>query len=258
MFDALYVGATGMRAHEGHIGVIANNLANVNTTAYRREIVTFSELAASLSTVEPMALTEGQVARVRGAGSITQISASQQPGELKLTGEPLDIAIDGPGYIEVVRVDGSPAFTRAGVLRIDPDGWLTVADGSMLAARIEIPPDSSTVIVEPDGRIQVQVDAQGLYEVGQLELVTFQNPAGLEVAGDNLLVHTPAAGQMSAGRPGEDGFGILRQGALESSNVQLVDEIVAMLLAQRAFEMNSRVLQAADQMMAITNGLFRA
>ncbi len=264
MFDAMYIGATGMRAHQTQLDTIAQNIANVNTTGFRRSVVSFADVSASMLAAASADVSAdgpgslGGAALIPGAGSLAQIALSSTAGELKQTGEPLNIAIDGPGFIEVLRPDGTPAYTRAGALRINGDNLLAAADGSPLAARIEFPPDTKAARIDPDGKVYAIVNASDApVELGQIELVTFSNPAGLEAAGSNLYVATAAAGTPQVSQAGEAGVGSIRQGFLESSNVQLIDELVSLMLAQRAFEFNGKVVQAADQMMSITNGLYR-
>jgi flagellar basal-body rod protein FlgG len=258
MFDALYVGATGMRGQQLQIDTIAHNLANLNTVGYRRSVTSFAEISTALSMNEIAAIAAPANVTTRGAGSIAQVSLSSLAGELKLTGEPLDVAIDGVGFFEVIRADGTPAYTRAGRLKVDGDGMLALADGSVLASQIQIPSDAQEIRVGADGRVfaVVGADTEPL-ELGRLDLVTLPNPTALKAVGDNLFVASAQAGEPQTGAPGELGLGTLRQGYLESSNVQMADELVTLMLAQRAFEMNARVVQAADQMMSITNSLYR-
>ncbi|MET0659438.1 MAG: flagellar hook-basal body complex protein, partial [Steroidobacteraceae bacterium] len=176
----------------------------------------------------------------------------------KATGEPLDVAIDGVGFLEVTRADGTPAYTRAGKLHIDADGMLALPDGSVLAEQIQIPTDAKEIRIAADGRVLiVTANDSNPVEVGRLQLATFPNPGQLKAVGDNLYVAPAEAGEPQVANPMESGAGALRQGHLESSNVQLADELVTLMLAQRAFELNARVVQAADQMMAITNSLYR-
>lgn len=261
MLDALYVGATGMRGHQLQIDTIAHNLANVNTAGFRRGVVSFSEVAAALAAsgdVTGLANVRTFGSSLRGAGVSGEVTLSLLAGELKPTGEPLDLAIDGIGFIEVIRQDGTPAYTRAGKLMINEEGLLATADGSPLATRIEIPSDAREIQVAADGRVQVLVtDREEPIEMGQIELVAFANPSALRAAGSNLYVADATAGDPRVAAPGELGMGTLRQGFLEASNVRLADELVTMMVAQRAFELNARVVQAADQMLSITNSLYR-
>jgi flagellar basal-body rod protein FlgG len=257
MNDALYVAASGMRGQQLQIDTIAHNLANINTVGFRRGVASFADVTAAVaaSAADPNDMTTPPM---RGAGVASSVNLSSTSGELKQTGEPLDLAIDGPGFIEVVRSDGTPAYTRAGKLKINEDGLLAAMDGSPLAARIEMPADTRKINVLPDGRVTAVVgeDTEAV-DIGQIELVAFRNPAALTAAGANLYIAPAAAGEPQVAAPGELGTGVLRQGFLESSNVQLADELVTMMLAQRAFELNARVVQAADQMLSITNSLYR-
>jgi flagellar basal-body rod protein FlgG len=259
MFDALYVAASGMRGEQLQIDTIAHNLANLNTVGFRRSIASFSEVSAAVAASG--VATDGvqaTVATPHGAGVSSNLTLSSLAGELKPTGEPLDLAIDGIGFLEVLRTDGTPAYTRAGKLRINDERLLTTLDGSPLSARIEIPNDARRVDIAPDGKVSALVgDSTDPVELGQIELAAFPNPTALTAAGANLYVAPPAAGEPQVAAPGELGMGTLRQGFLESSNVQLADELVTMMLAQRAFELNARVVQAADQMLSITNSLYR-
>ena len=259
MFDALYVAASGMRGQQLQIDTIAHNLANLNTVGFRRGVVSFQEMAAALAANQ---LDATQAANTlvapRSTGVTSSVAMSSLMGDLKRTGEPLDVAIDGLGFIEVTREDGTPAYTRAGKLRTNVDGLLAAQDGSPLAGRIEIPSDARRVEIQANGRVVGVVgDDEQTVELGQIDLIKFANPAGLRAAGANLYVADTTAGEPQIAAPGEMGMGSLKQGYLEASNVQMADELVTMMVAQRAFELNSRVVQAADQMMSITNGLYR-
>lgn len=263
MFDALYIAATGMHAHQSQVDAIAHNVANLNTVGFRRSVVSYSEATASITSASSNLALESTApvlptGTLRGAGALARVALSTAGGELKPTGEPLDIAIEGTGFLEVVRPDGTPGYTRAGSLSINPDGLLALADGTPLAGRIAIPPDAQQIHINADGTVTAGVSGQTEpLELGHIELVSFGNPGALEAVGGNQFVATAESGQARAGTPTEDGLGSLRQGFVESSNVQLTDEMVSMMLAQRAFELDGRVVQAADQMMAITNGLYR-
>jgi flagellar basal-body rod protein FlgG len=261
MFDALYIGATGMRAQQTQIDTIAHNVANVNTTGFRRSSVSFAEVSAARAALAPTPLSEAVADALgpRGAGAYARVALSVMNGELKQTGSAFDLAIEGTGFIEVMRADGVPAYTRAGTLRVNDDGALALADGAPLAQRVDLPPDTSAVEIKEDGRVLVRVNGlEEQIEAGHIELVSFTNPGGLEPIGENLYAATADSGEARSGTPGENGLGLLRQGFLESSNVQMIDELVTLMLAQRAFEMNGRIVQAADQMLAITNSLYRS
>jgi flagellar basal-body rod protein FlgG len=256
MFDALYIAATGMRAHQAEVDAIAHNVANLNTVGFRRSVVSFAEATAAVAPVSTELV--GQTDELRGAGALAHTTLSTAGGELKQTNRPMDIAIDGAGFLEVVRPDGSPAYTRAGQLAIDADGVLGLADGTPLAGRIVLPPDASDIRIGVDGQVTAVIAGQTEpIDAGRIELVSFPNAAALDAGGGGLFGATATSGGARPGTPASDGLGMVRQGYLEASNVQLVEEMVAMMLAQRAFELDGRVVQAADQMMAITNGLYR-
>jgi flagellar basal-body rod protein FlgG len=248
MFEALYVGATGMRSQQLHLDTIAHNIANLNTVGFRRGRLSFAEVTA----------TAGLQGVPHGAGVVASVVPSSAAGELRQTREPMNVGIAGLGFMEVLRPDGSLAYTRAGQLSVTSEGLLAVEGGLPLSARIQVPSDTRELRIEPDGRVSVLAGSeQDSIEIGQLELVAFTNPGALAAVGDNLYAAPLEAGEPQAGTPGELGLGTLRQGFLEGSNIELTDELVTLLLAQRSFELNSRVIQAADQMLSITNGLYR-
>ena len=258
MFDAMQVSAAGMRAHETQINTISQNVANMNTVGYRRQLVSFAELSMDASgLLSGDKLGQVGVSAAHGAGSLALLSLSNRAGELKQTGEVLDVAIDGAGFFEVQRADGSVAYTRAGNLHVDASGNLQTLSGDTLTAQINVPTGATGLKIAADGKVIASIDGKGEAELGQIELATFGNPAALLPVGDNLYVATEQSGELKTGMPGESGLGALRQGFLESSNVQMIDELVALMIAQRAFEMNSRIAQTADQIQSITNGLIR-
>jgi flagellar basal-body rod protein FlgG len=260
MFDALYIGATGMRSEQVQIDTIAHNLANVNTAGFRRGVASFAEVSAgvNIDATSSASLTQAVRSALRGAGVMAQVTLSGASGELRPTNESFDVAIDGMGFIEVVRADGTPAYTRAGHLTVNAEGLLASADGSALASRIEVPTDAREIQIQSDGHVLVRTGtSEEPMEIGQIELVSFANASALSAAGNGLYVAPPSAGEPQIGVPGDLGLGVLRQGYLEASNVQMTDELVSMMLAQRAFELNARVVQAADQMLSITNSLYR-
>ena len=260
MTDALFVGATGMRAHQTQVDTIANNVANVNTVGFRREAVNFSSVMAALQSgaSDPLGAQLQSSLRARGAGAIASLQLSTNGGELKQTSQPLDLAIEGSGFFEVQLPDGSPAYTRAGALSLNADGLLSTAAGLPLSSRIAVPADVNNLRIAANGHVTADLPTRAGVELGEIETANFANPAGLESIGDNMYRATTASGQMQLGTPGDAGSGTIRQGYLESSNVQLVDELVSLMLAQRGFEMNSKIVQAADQMLGITNALYRS
>jgi flagellar basal-body rod protein FlgG len=263
MFDSLYIGATGMIAHQSQMDTIANNLANLNTIGFRRGLVTFSDVSAhlaatALSAVGHSAATTASSA-LSGAGSVVQTTLSLLPGTLQSTNEPLNVAINGSGFFEVLRPDGTPAYARAGALEVNSDGLLALSDGTPLSAQVQVPPDAGTLTINSDGQVTALLGAATTPTVlGQIELVNFANPGALTVLGSNQYTAPAAAGTPQTGKPGSAGFGQLQQGYLEASDVDLNQEMTALLLAQRGFELNSKIVQSADQLWSITNGLARS
>jgi flagellar basal-body rod protein FlgG len=258
MSDAMYVAATGMRAHQLEVDVISNNVANINTTGFRREAVSYSELTAGISVATSSAddVNIAVTRRFGGAGTLADVRRTTEAGALKETGDPLHVAIDGAGFLEVIREDGSLAYTRAGVLRILDDGQIATLEGMPLAAQLRLPASLAGLRIDSDGRVEANDGTDGTWrEVGQIDVARFANPGALTPAGQGLYLPAPEAGEPMLGRFGEAGAGLIRQGYLEQSNVELGDEMVALMVAQRAFEMNSRVFQVADQMLAMTNAL---
>lgn len=258
MLQALYIGATGMFSQQQNVDTIANNLANVNTTSYKKSRVTFSD-AYYKNAAAQSATDTGMPTDMIGMGSwVTGNDKSFTQGTLKQTNGPLDLAIQGNGFLEVTMPDGSSAYTRYGALTINKDGLLATTDGYVLKQQIHIPSDATQTVVDATGKVSVQVPSQpALMEVGQLELVSFQNPETLESLGQNLYVTSTRTGASITAKPGEEGLGTISQGYLESSNVQLAEEMVNLVLAQRAYELNAKVIQTSDEMLSISNNLRR-
>jgi flagellar basal-body rod protein FlgG len=248
-----------MRAQQTQVDTIANNLANVNTVGFRRESVNFSSVMAALQSgaTDPLGVALRNNLEARGAGALASLQLSTNGGELKPTQQPLDVAIEGNGFFEVILPDGTPAYTRAGAFSLNAEGLLATAGGLPLSARIGIPPDAGNLRIGRDGLVVADLPDRANVELGNVELAAFSNPAGMQSIGENLYRPTEASGEMQMGAPSSAGNGALRQGFLESSNVQLVDELVTLMVAQRSFEMNSKVVQAADQMLGIANSLYR-
>jgi flagellar basal-body rod protein FlgG len=259
MLDALAIGATGMQAQQAHVDAIASNLANVNTAGFKKNRASFSELvvAAAQPGRDPAG---GGVFATSAVGAGVQLASGKvfDAGELKRTDAPLDIAIQGDGFLEVLMPDGSRAFARGGSLKVDADGQLATQAGLPLKPGVSIPDNAQGVTISASGRVQVRVPGQAApVDVGQLELARFANPQSLLAQGANLYRATEASGEPIGGRPGEDGLGTLVQGALEASNVKLVEEMVNLMVAQRAYEASVKVVQASDEMLGMINGLRR-
>ena len=255
MNRSLWIAKTGMEGQQFKLDTISNNLANVATNGYKRAGVVFEDLmydnlrqvgaASSEQTQLPTGLQVGLGARV----SASTRNFSQ--GNLQQSGNNLDIAIKGQGFFQIQLPDGSTAYTRDGSFQLDPNGQLVTANGHLLEPGITIPANAQSVTLAADGTVHVTVPGQAAAQsVGQLQLATFINPGGLEPRGQNLYAETAASGTPTAGAPGTDGRGGLMQGYVEGSNVNVVEELVAMIATQRAYELNSKAIQTTDQMLA--------
>lgn len=267
MFDALYIGATGMQAQQLNVDTIANNLANVNTMGFKKARVSFTDLVAraeapvlpalaanGAAAVGPLAVLPALGAGVGAAGVNRQFDL----GDLKQTGSAYDLAIQGDGFLEVMMPDGSRAFTRGGSLKVNADGMLVTLAGLPLKPGIGVPANATGLTVAADGRVRIAVPTQATpIEVGSLELARFTNAAALVPLGDNLYRASDASGEPVVGRPGQDGLGTVAQGFLEGSNVKMVDEMVNLMVAQRAYEASVKVVQASDEMLGMVNNLRR-
>jgi flagellar basal-body rod protein FlgG len=262
MQRAVWSAASGMQAQQLQIDTIANNLANVNTAGFKRSRAEFQDLLYQTVTApgaRSSSTTRSPAGIQLGLGSKpSSVKKIFSQGDLKTTGNPLDLAIEGAGFFKVLRPDGTTAYTRDGALTADADGQLVNAEGYPLDPPVTIPPDALTVSVGRDGTVSVTQPWQSTTtEVGQLELANFVNPTGLLSLGGNLFQPTEASGDAVDGTPGLDGLGLLSQGYLEISNVSVVTELVDMIAAQRAYELNSRTIRAADDMMAQVNQIVR-
>jgi flagellar basal-body rod protein FlgG len=254
MLRSLYTAATGMEAQQLKMDTISNNLANTNTTGFKKVRAEFEDLfsetlrGASAPEAggggEPSPLQVGLGVRT---GS-TQRSFAQ--GDMLNTQNPMDVAIEGAGFLKVQRPSGELAYTRAGNLRVDGQGRITTQRGEVLDPEVTVPAETTALTIRPDGTVLAKVSgSEEAQEVGQLELTVFTNPAGLEALGGNLFSASSAAGEAVHTRPGEQGAGTLAQGYLEGANVKAVEEMIDMIATQRAYEMNSKVIQTADQML---------
>jgi flagellar basal-body rod protein FlgG len=249
-------------AQQMNTDVIANNIANANTPGFKRDRINFQDLLyqtfrrAGQSTLTgsmvPTSLRVGHGVRPIATQKMFMTGAAQQ------TGNPLDLMINGEGFFQVTMADGTPAYTRDGTFKIDGDGNVVTADGLLIEPAITVPADAVRIEVANDGTMSVLVGSDNtLTQVGQVQLVRFQNPAGLEAIGQNLFKQTDASGDPVTGSPGQEGFGQIAQGFLEMSNVSIVEELVQLIVAQRAFETNSRAVSVADQLLSIANNLAR-
>ncbi|MBI1748403.1 MAG: flagellar basal-body rod protein FlgG [Acidobacteria bacterium] len=262
MIRALYTAATGMTAQQLNIDVIAHNLANVNTAGFKVKRAQFQDLlyqtmrssgaASSSSTDYPVGLQVGL-----GSQPVSTETLFSQ-GDFAATNNPLDLVIKGRGFFQVRLPDGQLGFTRAGAFHLDRDGRIVNSDGYPMEPQITIPQTALSVNIGADGTVSVtQPGTTAAQQVGQIQVATFQNPAGLNSAGKNLFFPTTSSGDAVLGAPGVEDRGSLAQGFLEQSNASIVDELVSMILSQRAYETNSRVIRAADEMLTQMNGMIR-
>ena len=253
-FGALHVARTGLDAQGFRMQVIANNLANVNTTGFKRDRASFETLSYQMMTA-PGAPSSAENRYATGLNLGTGVSLGgtariDTQGSFAATGNALDIAIDGAGYFQVELPDGRTGYTRAGNFARSPDGTIVTSDGKPLTPAIQIPDDATGISVGADGTVSASVPGQNeVTELGRIEIARFPNSGGLQAIGGNMLVETAASGAPQVGAAGMEGRGSLRGGMLEGSNVNVVEELVDMIETQRAYEVNSKMIQATDEMM---------
>ncbi|WP_319525256.1 flagellar basal-body rod protein FlgG [uncultured Desulfosarcina sp.] len=262
MIRSLWSAATGMQAQTLNIDVISNNLANVSTSGFKKSRADFQDLlyqtlrspgvSSSADTQVPTGIQVGH--GVRPAATLKMFTQ----GEFQTTENELDMAIEGGGFFQVVQPNGETAYTRAGTFKLDADGRVVTSDGFPMEPEITVPTDAISLSIGTDGTVSVLLanETAGT-EIGQIELADFTNPAGLNSIGRNLYLPTASSGDATVGTPGEDGYGTIAQGYLELSNVSVVDEMVNMIVAQRAYETNSKTIQASDEMLQTATNLRR-
>ena len=262
LIRSLWTSATGMDTQQKNIDVTSNNLANTNTTGFKKSRVNFQDLM--YQTINQPGTPNAQGSEIPvgiEVGHGARAGATQKlftPGSLQSTDNPLDMVIEGDGFFQVERPDGTIAYTRDGSLKQDSEGRLVTSDGYPLQPEIFVPEGATDISITSDGTITARVDGEPEpEELGQVELVRFSNPAGLNSTGRNLYEETVASGDPIVGFAGEDGYGTIAQGYLEMSNVEVVEEMVNMISAQRAYEINSRSIQASDEMLQTASQLKR-
>jgi flagellar basal-body rod protein FlgG len=262
MIRALWTAASGMQTQQVNIDVIANNLANVNTTGFKKSRPEFQDLMyqnmksigvpSTSSTQVPTGIQIGLGAKT---SAVTKVFT---PGSISMTGNELDVAIEGDGFFQVNMPDGGTAYSRDGALKKDSQGRIVTSDGYPITPEIVIPNNASNVSIGNDGTVTVlQAGQTSPTTVGTIQLALFSNPAGLSSMGHNLYQATDSSGTATTGTPGQNGIGTLSQGFLEMSNVSIVEEMVNMIVSQRAYETNSKAVQAADEMLQQTNSIKR-
>ncbi len=258
---SLNIAATGMLAQQTNVEVISNNIANMNTMGFKRQRAEFQDLlyqnlervgaaTSDQGTVTPSGIQVGVGVRTSAVYRITA------QGNMASTENTYDLAIQGKGYFQILLPNGQEAYTRAGSFSVSPEGQLVTSDGYVVQPGIAIPPEAVDVAINAQGTVQAILPGQAApQEVGQIALATFFNEAGLEAMGDNMFAESNASGPANIGTPGADGFGTIRQGFLETSNVNAVSEITSLITAQRAYEMNAKVISASDEMLSTTSNL---
>jgi flagellar basal-body rod protein FlgG len=262
MMRSLYTAASGMSGQQFNIDTIANNLANVNTAGFKKSRADFQDLLYQSIRYAGTPVTSGaQIPTSIEVGHGVRPVATQKiftHGTPKSTENPLDLAIEGDGFFQILLPDGTIAYTRDGAFKKDGEGRLVTSDGFYLEPEIIIPEEAVEIAIGADGTVAVKLAGESEPQViGQIELARFINPAGLQSMGRNLYLATAASGVPTVGTPGMDGLGSIAQGFLEMSNVQVVEEMVNMITSQRAYEVNSRAIQAADEMLQTANNLRR-
>ncbi len=259
MIKALYTSATGMKAHQFLLDVVANNLANVNTSGYKRVQANFQDLlydkmvAAGVESSSGLEMPTGL--QVGSGVRVVSTSKVFSQGVPENTGRPLDLSIQGAGFFQVTHPDGSTVYTRDGSFQLSSTGEFVTSEGLKLDPAITIANDAVSIGVGSDGTVSVQDSTGAIQSSGQITLTNFPNPAGLESMGKNLYRETTASGSPISGTAGQDGIGEIIQGFLESSNVEVVTEMVNIIIAQRAYETSSKAIKASDTMLSTTNRL---
>ncbi len=261
MIRALWTASSGMQSQQTNMDVIANNLANVNSSGFKKSRADFQDVLYQTTKAAGAGGEGGEAPTGVQVGLGSRVAAVQKvftTGDFQQTGNDLDLAIEGSGFFQVTLPDGTEGYTRSGALKKDSTGRLVTSDGYPLFPEIVVPENSTAINVGASGSIDVLLDGESSpTTIGNLELVRFSNPAGLKSLGRSLFAETPTTGAPIVGTPGEEGFGTLSQGYLEGSNVNIMEEMVNMIAGQRAYEVNSKAITTADEMLKTTNQLVR-
>lgn len=261
---ALRTAASGMFAQQYNIEVISNNIANMNTTAFKKNKAEFSDLmyqevATNSISYEGSVQSQTNENRIQIGNGVQPVSTQKlfSQGDIQPTYNQFDLAINGEGFFQVRKPDGSFVYTRDGSFKVNADGQMVTSLGYAIDPEIKLTDDTITVKIGRDGRVEVHEADGNTYTYGDIQLVRFMNPGGLRALGDNLYAETDASGTPLFGAGGENGFGEIHQGYLESSNVDIVDEMISMISAQRAYEINSKTVKTVEEMMTMANNLKR-
>ncbi len=254
MHAALYAAKTGLTAQDKQLTTISNNLANAATIGYKRDRVIFEDLLYRIQRQPGAQSSQNtQISSGLQLGTGVRVVGTQKQftvGNLQVTDQPLDIAINGRGFFEILQPDGNPAYTRNGEFHLSAEGEMVTAEGLVLQPAVTIPTGALSVTIGQDGTVSVLLSGTTTpTQVGTLQLTDFVNPAGLQAIGSNLFLETASSGSPQQGTPGLNGFGAMIQGSVENSNVNIVEELVNMITTQRTYEVNSKVLQTTDQML---------
>ncbi len=262
MIRALYTAASGMTAQQANIDNVAHNLANANTAGFKKSRVEFEDLVYDQTRVPGAATSttgEAPIGLETGLG-VRAVATSRDfaRGNLRTTNAPLDLAIEGSGFFQLQMPSGETGYTRSGSFHLNAEGAIVTAEGYQLEPQITIPSNATAISISKDGIVSAQIPGQGAaQQVGTIETASFQNPSGLRAAGGNVFLATTASGDPQVGSAGEDGRGAIQQGLLEDSNVSVIEEMVNMILGQRAYEANSKVIKASDEMLSQVNTIVR-
>jgi flagellar basal-body rod protein FlgG len=262
MIRALWTAGTGMNVQQVNLDVIANNIANVNTTGYKRSRADFQDLMYQTMRLQGVKTEAGnQIPTGVQIGHGAMLAAVQRvflQGDYQETQNELDIAVEGNGFFQITMPSGETGYTRAGSFKRDAEGKVVTSDGYLLSPNVTVPQGTTQISVETDGTVTALVQGQAkAQQLGKIELATFPNPSGLKASGKSLFMETEASGTPTTGKPGELGLGTLRQGFLEMSNVNVMQEMINLIIGQRAYEVNSKAIQAADEMLQMANNVKR-
>jgi len=260
MLRSLFIAATGMEAQKLNIDIISNNLANVNTTGFKKSRADFQDLLYETFRLPGASSAEGSEipSGIQVGMGVKPVAVQKlfQQGDFVQTGNNLDMVIEGDGFFQILMPDGTTSYSRAGAFKLDSEGRIVNSDGYPLEPGITVPSGATSINISSDGIVSVtQAGSTTPTQIGQIEIANFINPGGLNALGKNLFQQTASSGDPTTGKPGTNGLGTLSQGFIEMSNVNVVEEMVNMIVSQRAYEVNSKAIQASDQMLQVANNL---